>query len=149
MWRLALPIDDESIIQMCLELNREDPGPRPVPREYTQNTLKQLRAESVRGRAVVLDLLGKVEGYALLMSFWSNEMGGEVCYIDELFVMPEKRGQGHGRTLIKTLLSPNNLWPHRPVAIELEVTPTNLRARELYTALGFMPVKNSHMRIRF
>ncbi|HAZ14744.1 MAG: hypothetical protein A2X86_10425 [Bdellovibrionales bacterium GWA2_49_15] len=149
MWRVASRAEDKLIEQMSLELFREDPGIAPVPAENIRRTLAKLRAEPLRGRAVVLELMGKVEGYAFLTSFWSNELGGEVCFIDEIFVMNSSRGQGHGRTLVQTLLTPNNLWPERPVAIELEVTPANIRARELYLELGFTPVKNAHMRIRF
>jgi hypothetical protein len=40
---------------------------------------------------VVCDVERRTVGYALLISFWSNELGGEVCNIDELFVAPVYR----------------------------------------------------------
>ena len=73
---------------MCLGLYREDPGPRPVAREQIEHTLAMLRDEPSRGRVLVLEVDGRPEGYALLIAFWSNELGGEVCEVDELFVNP-------------------------------------------------------------
>ena len=149
MWRTATAVDDRDIIEMCRELNQEDPGPRPVPEEHTQRTLTLLRSEPARGRAAVLDIDGQVEGYAFLISFWSNEMGGEVCNIDELYVRPGRRNQGFGSTLVENLVAGSPMWPRRPIAIELEVTPQNTRARALYSKLGFQPAKNALMRLRF
>ena|SRR3989338_6572434 len=148
MWRPALTNDYSSIIEMVRELYREDPSPEPVPDEHTRRTVAALRAEPARGRGVVLEIEGRVVGYALLISFWSNELGGEVCMIDELYVRPAHRSRGHGRALIEALTSGTPLWPSRPVAIDLEVTPGNSRARALYSSLGFSPAKNAHMRFR-
>jgi ribosomal protein S18 acetylase RimI-like enzyme len=91
-----------------------------------------------RGRALVCEVDGRPAGYALLISFWSNELGGEVCNIDELFVAPEYRGRGLATDLF-TMLTANeqSLWPTKPAALALEVSPTNIRARALYERLGF------------
>ena len=77
---------------MCLALNVEDPGPSPVPAANTRQTLHVLRTQPQRGRAVVLELAGHLCGYALLISFLSNELGGEVCAIDEIYVEPDVTG---------------------------------------------------------
>lgn len=145
MWRMARPADDDAIVEMCARLNQEDPGPRPVPPAHMRATLAVLRREPIRGRAVVLELDGQLAGYALLMAFWSTELGGEVCEIDELFVAPEHRGQGHGRSLV-TLVAAADLWPTPIVAISLIVTPGNTRARQLYERLGFAAVGTSMVR---
>lgn len=131
---------------MCRELNREDPGPDPVPDDNVRRTLSALRAEPIRGCAVVLEIEGKVEGYALLISFWSNELGGQVCNIDELYVRPLVRRRGYATKLVRDLVQGSPLWPRERVVVELEVTPQNEQARALYFRLGFQAVKNSHMR---
>jgi hypothetical protein len=56
MWRIAAPSDDEAIVRMCLALNAEDPGPNPVPAAHVQRTLRALRANPQRGRAIVLEV---------------------------------------------------------------------------------------------
>ena len=148
MWRDARSNDDEIIIEMCRELNREDPGPHLVPDSHMERTLAALRAEKTRGKAVILELDNKVEGYALLISFWSNELGGEVCNIDEFYVRASSRGLGHASELVESLISGTPLWAQRPAAIELEVTPQNSKARALYSKLGFEIATNAHMQRR-
>jgi ribosomal protein S18 acetylase RimI-like enzyme len=148
MWRRADPADDQAILSMCRELNREDPGPRPVPDAHMEATLQALRRQPVRGAALVLEIDGKAMGYTLLISFWSNELGGEICNIDELYVAPAARGKGHASSLMQGLVSSSPLWPGKPVAIQLEVTPRNAKARALYLRMGFSDAKNTTMRIR-
>jgi GNAT superfamily N-acetyltransferase len=89
-----------------------------------------------------------LEGYALLCSFWSNELGGEVCIIDELYVVPSARGRGIGTGLVTSLLRRELPWFERAVNVELEVTPGNARARALYERLGFRAYENALMRAR-
>lgn len=148
MWQQSMRADDEQIVFLCMELNREDPGTHPVPETHIRRTLDMLRNESNRGRSLVLRLDDKICGYALLITFWSNEIGGEVLYIDELYVSPSHRKKGHSTQLIQNLLGPCTVWPRAWVALELEVTPSNFKARTLYENLGFKAVRNSHLRIR-
>ena len=138
MWRLATTSDDEHIVAMCMALNADDPGPVPVHPQQVRRTLVRLREEPHRGSAVVCEVDGHPVGYALLISFWSNELGGEVCNIDELFVAPEYRGRGLATDLFTMLAgSEQSLWPARPAALALEVSPQNERARALYGRFGF------------
>ncbi len=137
MWRIAGSSDDEAITAMFLALNQEDPGPEPVAAEQVRRTLHVLRDQPQRGRALVLELEGDVRGYALVMSFWSNELGGEILAIDELYVTPEYRGRGHGTDLMEQLAAGTFRWASDAVALTLEVSPTNAGARRLYERLGF------------
>ncbi|HVE84797.1 MAG TPA: GNAT family N-acetyltransferase [Myxococcales bacterium] len=139
MWRLARPEDDERLVELCLQLYREDPGQVTVSPEQARRTLELFRREPWRGRAAALELDGAVHGYALLVSFWSNEWGGEVCEVDELFVAPGPRGHGHGSALFDAI-ERAQVWPSPPVAIALGVTAGNSRARALYERLGFRAV---------
>lgn len=137
MWHLAIPADDDAIVSMCLALNREDPGQERVGADQVRRTLHVLREQPSRGRAIVLDLDGRAAGYALLIGYWSNEIGGELCCIDEIYVAPEARAQGHGSALIRALARGEGPWSAGAVAITLEVTPSNERALAFYERLGF------------
>jgi GNAT superfamily N-acetyltransferase len=71
---------------------------------------------------VVCDVESRTVGYALLISFWSNELGGEVCNIDELFVAPLYRGRGLATALLEELADKEqSVWRIRPAALALEV----------------------------
>ena len=145
-WRLASPEDDEAVVEMSVALYEEDPASGPVLASQIRATLARLREEPLRGRAVVLDNDGDAAGYALLVSFWSNELGGEICTIDEIYVRPAWRSRGCGSRLIASLNSDRALWPAPPVAFELEVSPDNHRALDLYERLGFRLKRNGTWR---
>ena len=146
-WRLAGAQEDEAIVAMSLALYANDPPPARVGAAQVRTTLDTFRREPVRGRAVVLDADGEIAGYALLVSFWSNELAGEICTIDELYVTPPLRSRGYATALVDSLLAGEGVWPRVPVAIELEVSPTNTRAAALYQRLGFRAKHNSTLRL--
>lgn len=147
-WRSAREDEDETIVSMVMALYTDDPAPTPMSRGMIVSTMARLRAEPLRGRVVVYDVGAGIVAYAILCSFWSNELGGEVCIIDELYVNPEARGRGISTGLVRSLAAGTMPWFRDAVAVELEVTPSNHRARELYQRLGFAPYKNTQMRLR-
>jgi GNAT superfamily N-acetyltransferase len=138
-WRAARPDDDGAIVALSLALHREDRGPAPVGEAQVRRTLHVLRRDPWRGRALVLEVDGRPAGHALLLAFWSNELGGEVCEVDELFVEPSQRGRGFGGMLFEAIAR-GDLWSTEAVAIALGVTPGNARARRLYERVGFAPI---------
>lgn len=147
MWRLARPSDEDAIVEMSLALYREDPSPIAPGAEQVRRTLSVFRREPSRGRAIVLECDAQCAGYCLLVWFYSNEYGGNVCTIDELYVTTAARGQGQGTRLIEELIQGSDLLPPATVALALEVTPDNHRARALYERLGFS-ARNTLMRRR-
>jgi GNAT superfamily N-acetyltransferase len=146
-WRLARPDEDAAVVEMSLALYGEAAAELGITAQQVYATLERLRSEPLRGRALVLDSRGTLAGLCLLASFWSNELGGEVCVIDELYLQEEWRGHGHGSALLEGLKTDRSLWPLQPVAFELEVSPRNPDARRLYERLGFSDKPNATMRL--
>lgn len=122
---------------LCQALYIEDPAADPVPVESIQRTLDFLREQPGRGLALVLDCAGSISGYALLIAFWSNELGGETCAVDELYVVPERRGRGWAARLLRELAEPDHPWAFGAVALTVETTADNVEARRLYARAGF------------
>jgi GNAT superfamily N-acetyltransferase len=145
-WRPARPTDDDAIASMCLELNKEDPGLSTVDETSVRRTLAVFRAQPHRGRAVVVELGGVVRGYALLVPFWSNELGGCVCDVDELFVQAGFRSRGIGTSLFEAITARALFADETVVALALGVTSGNHRARALYERLGFRAVGTTMVR---
>jgi GNAT superfamily N-acetyltransferase len=139
MWRPATERDDDVVVELCLRLYEEDPGPLAGDGRPMRKTLARLRREPWRGRSIVLDVDQQVVGYALLIAYWSNEFGGEVCAVDELYVLHDLRSRGHGAALIQAI-ERGDVWGTPIAAIALAVTPGNTRARRLYERLGFAAV---------
>lgn len=73
----------------------------------------------------------KTAGYALVCYYASQEFGGKVVWIDELFIKPEFRGKGLGKDFLKFAESLDG------VLMRLEAEPDNLRAIELYKSIGY------------
>jgi GNAT superfamily N-acetyltransferase len=136
LWRRALETDDEDVIAMCLALYLEDPGQQTVDRAQVLRTLTVLRAEPSRGRAVVAEVAGRVAAYSLLIPFWSNELGGSLCEVDELYVRPAFRNRGVASSLFPAI-ERKQIWDDPCAGVALIVTDGNERARSLYTRLGF------------
>jgi GNAT superfamily N-acetyltransferase len=144
MWRPARS-DDEEIVLMCLALYREDPGLEHVTAEQVRATLALFEREPRRGQAVVVEVDGRVAGYALLVPFWSNQVGGEICEVDELYVRAERRGEGLGSALFEAI-DAGRFGAFAGIA--LGVSPGNARARRLYERLGFRAAGTTMLRRR-
>ena len=130
---------------MVRALYAEDPSPRAPSDADVEATLGVL-ADAARGAALVVDDgSGAPFGYVFLTRLWSNELGGDIVFIDEIWVAPERRRQGIGSAVIAHAM--RAMRERGAVAFELEVTPDNARARALYERLGFRPLRNTSLRL--
>jgi len=126
---------------MMHELSHEDPSTELITDKKISLTIRELSNNPNRGRIVVFEEGKAAIGCAILIPYWSNEYGGNVLHIDELYVKPEHRGRGIATRFIKQILRSE----HGTVAFQLEVTPTNTRAKNYYCKLGFRKSKNLHL----
>ena len=78
---------------------------------------------------------GNTVGVLLANDFWSIKFPGRALWIEELYVAPEARRQGLGKTLVEYLLD----WALKAgaVGVELEAYRMNTAASILYRSLGF------------
>jgi GNAT superfamily N-acetyltransferase len=144
-YRTVTRTDHAVLAGLMRQLYEEDPAERPVPEENFSRTLFELTAHPEKGTILAIDRDGQIVGYAVLINFWSNECGGNVVIIDELYVAQPFRGQGIGADFVRHLIDIE--W-NDAVAVRLEVTPRNARARRLYERLGFSSHKNETMQLR-
>jgi GNAT superfamily N-acetyltransferase len=97
-------------------------------------TIERLLEEPWRGRIVLFVQQDVACGYAILIPYWSNEFGGVLLFVDELFVDATMRGQGVAQAFFAFV---DETRPYDAVALALEVAPRNNRARALYERMGF------------
>lgn len=113
--------------------------------EMTQSkidlTLKTLEDKPELGALMLFLSDGELAGYALLIHYWSNEYGGMIINLDELFVAKAYRNRGIASEFLAYLRKRN---PQEP-AIELEVMPSNEKALKLYRRHGFEIDQNKHL----
>ncbi|NVJ47914.1 MAG: GNAT family N-acetyltransferase [Cytophagia bacterium] len=133
--------DKGVLAEMILGLYTEDPSDKIVDIKKIDRTFEALLNEPTRGTIMVFEKGDEIAGYSILINFWSNEFGGNILIIDELFVQKDFRSQGIASRFIQHLVAtPFN----DSVALQLEVTPDNHRALALYKSLGFKKHKNDY-----
>lgn len=138
--------DSEILKKMIQNLYREDAGGNDINEDKINKTIQTLSNHPEKGSILIMEKEGAVIGYCILIHFWSNEYGGDIINIDELYIQKEYRNQGIGSHFMKHIIKTK---PQKAVAIDLETTPKNKKARELYKKLGFRPWENIPMRYEF
>lgn len=92
----------------------------------------------VEGRGVILAGRegGRTIGVAVLAHTWSLEMGGLTTWLDELYVIPEKRNGGFGTELLRAAIELARREGLR--GVDLEVEHDHVRVEGLYLREGFV-----------
>ncbi|MBI5914035.1 MAG: GNAT family N-acetyltransferase [Bacteroidetes bacterium] len=106
----------------------------PMTEAKIARTVEKFTGEPNRGRIFIFEKQREIAGYAIVNYFWSNEFGGEIRYIDELYVQPAFRNAGLGSRFFSFL---EKFYQNDAVAFSLETTKENQKATALYRRLGF------------
>jgi ribosomal protein S18 acetylase RimI-like enzyme len=138
-FREVTSADWPEIAAMMNDLYLEDPSVH-VSLSHFAPTLRQLTGDSQQGRIHVFTADNLICGYAVLIPFWSNEFGGNIVHIDEIYVKAAQREKGIAHRFFENL---ELTQPFSAVCFQLEVTPNNERAARLYRALGFIERTNA------
>ena len=135
--------DRETITELMKELYRETTSKRNgIPSENINKTFSELLRSAEKGIMVVLEKWKQIVGYCLLINYWSNEYGGNVLSIDEVYIKPQFRGERIGTNFIESLIKSKFM---KATALKLEVKPSNSKVIKVYKKIGFKPSKNSHL----
>ena len=122
------------VVTMMRALYSEDQAASPVDQSRFPANIDALISAPLLGRIILFREDGLLVGYALLIPYWSNEFGGTLLFVDELFVIPGARNRGIGHSFFR-FLGENR--PFDAVAMAVESSPNNVAARRLYDSLGF------------
>lgn len=143
-YRQFRPSDGEVVAELIQDLYQQDPSDRPMLPQKITATFDSLTSHPDRGCILVIEHENEIAGYSIIINFWSNEFGGNVSFIDELYIKKEFRAKGIGTDFIK-YLAENKFG--NAVALRLEVTPQNKKARKLYESIGFKLHKNTTLNL--
>ncbi|MBR2011524.1 MAG: GNAT family N-acetyltransferase [Clostridia bacterium] len=106
-----------------------------IPQKYMQNTVKAVLGGTPFADIYMFEQNGDTVGYGLLAHTYSQEAGGAVCWLEEIYVRPTARGAGVGAAFIEFIKGTV------PAArFRLEVEPDNTRVKALYRRHGFSPL---------
>jgi ribosomal protein S18 acetylase RimI-like enzyme len=119
------------------------PEGQPMNADKIEATIEYLTRNPDKGSIILFIQQGQVAGYSILIPYWSNEYGGQILFVDELFVKEEHRNQKIGSHFLQYLFQKK---AHGFKAILLEVFPSNTQAYNFYTRNGFEPNAGKFMR---
>ena len=127
--------------EMVFCLYEEDPEGQPIDDEKLRKTIGESLAHPEKIRIIMIRADDVVAGYGILVFYWSNEYGGDILNIDELYIKKEYRGNRVASDFIKNQIDTNK----NIVAVAVETTSSNSAAAKLYMQLGFKASPNYHL----
>jgi predicted GNAT family acetyltransferase len=134
--------DYSELKRMIHALYVEDPVNEKITDKKISKTVLELCKKPCKGKIIIFEK-GKVTiGYSIIIFYWSNEYGGNILHIDELYVKPEHRELGAATCFFKHIA---RTYRGKVVALQLEVSPSNTGAMNYYQKLGFKKAKNVHL----
>lgn len=142
VYRPFAPQDLAELMSMIVALYREDSEGEPIAEAKIERTVQELTRYPGKGEIILFAVDQTIVDYALLIFFWSNEYGGNIVHIDELYIKESWRKQGIATQFLDHLASSQ---PETTRGLQLEVTPSNERTWDYYRRLGFRPSANRHL----
>jgi GNAT superfamily N-acetyltransferase len=103
-----------------------------IPEENITHSFEEFMGGTPFGDAFIFEENGDVIGYGVLAYTYSQEAGGKVVWLEEIYIRPEARGHGKGTEFIDFVLSEIPAKRYR-----LETEPENEDAARLYIRKGF------------
>ena len=138
--------DREIYLKMAAEFYATDAVLLHVGEEHFRSTFSELMRSKDYAICYVFELDGEIAGYSLLAKTYSQEAGGLVIWIEEIYVLPKFRGRGIAKEFFSFLLK------NRPADVKrlrLEVERENEGAVRLYKSFGFDFLEYDQMIIDF
>ena len=121
-------------ITMAEEFYNSDAVLHPIPRDHFEKTANEALRSDEYAEIYLLEYEGETAGYGLTARTFSQEAGGQVLWIEELYIRKEFRSKGLGREFFSSLEDKNR---GEIVRLRLEVEADNTRAISLYERLGY------------
>lgn len=138
MIRKMVPEDRETFVKLTEEFYNTDAVIDVIPIDHIDYTFNQIIDDSPYVDGYVYVHNNKIAAYCLLSFTHSNEAGGLVMLIEELYVSPKFQGKGIGGKFLNFL---EQTYQDKVTLMRLEVLKTNQTARQLYYKKGFKDLK--------
>lgn len=129
--RRATPADREAVTRLLRAQFEE----HEIATDTLAPAVDGLLGVPARGAVLLAVEDGTAVGLAALLYLWTLEHGGPAAWLDELYVVPERRNAGIGGRLLDTALDAARA--HGALAVDLEVDADHERAAHLYQRAGF------------
>lgn len=134
MIRKLQPHDREIYLKFTHEFYKSEAVSHYIPIEFRQKTFDYLLTDQEMAECYIFEYENQPAGYALTAKTFSQEGGGFVLWIEELYVSPEFRNKGLGNEFFVFLKNEKEPEVSR---LRLEIEPENAGAVRLYKKYGF------------
>lgn len=125
--------DKNDYIKMTKEFYTSPAVLHSIPEEYIHITFDNIVNDTPYAKGYIIEDDGLVAGYILLSLTYSNEAGGLVVLVEEIYIKDDFRGRGIGK---KALTKIKEMYKEAK-RFRLEVTKENKGAIKLYKNLGY------------
>ncbi len=125
--------DKETFISMVEAFYASPAVEHSVNSENFNTTFETAMSDNPYLRVLIIESEGKTTGYAVLSFTYSNEAGGMVVWIEEVYIKAKHRGEGLGSELL-AFVEKEYITAKR---FRLEVTKSNIGAISLYQKQGY------------
>lgn len=138
--------DKDEYFELAELFYHSDAVLHPVPYSHLEATFNELIKGSPYLDACKIIYEGKTVGFALFAITYSQEAGGKVLWLEELYIKEEYRSKGMGKEFFKELFAK---LPDDFKRIRLEVEEENEGAVRFYKRLGFNWLDYKQMHIDY
>lgn len=134
MIRKMLPKDKAIYFEMSKAFYDSEAVLHRIPDENFERTFALIMTDNPYAAGYMIESDGNAAGYALVSLMYSNESGGLVLWIEEVYLLAAYRGSGLGKELFRFL---ETEYDGKAVRFRLEAEAANEHAIGLYGYLGY------------
>lgn len=126
--------DRNQYVTMAREFYHSDAVLHPIPDVHFERTADEALRSDAYAEIFLFEYEGETAGYGLTAKTFSQEAGGYVWWIEEVYIREKYRSKGLGREFFHYLEREKGPDVTR---LRLEVEADNTRAVSLYERLGY------------
>lgn len=133
--------DRQLYMEMSEEFYNSEAVLHSIPESYREAAWEE-RCVPKNSKGIYSGKRWRTGGVRLTSYTFSQEAGGKVVWLEELYIRPQFRCQGLGKeffTYVDEKIAPT------VKRIRLEIEPDNLRAKKLYLAMGYEDLAYAQM----
>ncbi len=133
-YRMLQQSDIAAFLALVTRCHAAGPHSLPTPQECILATFRELQRNKDRGTLFVFEREQALVGYSILVTTWSNRLGGIVLSIDELHIDPRLPDTDLAADFL-TLIA--KVAPTEVCTIQVHVDAKDRRARDACRKIGF------------
>lgn len=134
--------DKDMFIRMVKDFYNSEAVLHNIPENFIIQTYDEVISNSPYAKAYIIDDNNETAGYCLISLTYSNEAGGLVVWIEELYIRNKFRGLGMGSEFLDFM---HKEFSGKAKRYRLELSRNNQSAERMYLRKGYKPLEYLQM----